>query len=82
MNQNPFSQLPDEAFIRLKTLLAWGLVPFSASTLWRKAREGTFPSPEKISPNCTAWRVGTIKRWLADPIHFDEAKDKTAGERQ
>ena len=39
-------------------------LPFSASTLWRKVREGTFPAPTKLSDAITAWRVGDVRAWL------------------
>lgn len=38
-----FDELPDSAFIRLKTLIAAGVVPFSASTVWRKVKCKEFP---------------------------------------
>ena len=61
-----FDALPDSAFVRLNQLLA-GVLPFSASTTWRKVRSGQFPQPVKVSCQVTAWRVGDVRRWLADP---------------
>ena len=69
----PFSQLPDEAFIRQKTLLQQGLIPWSAASLWRKCRSKKFPQPVKISPGITAWRVRDIREWLADPAGYGSA---------
>ena len=66
----PFSQLPDEAFIRQKALLQLGIVPWSAASLWRKCRSQQFPQPVKISPGITAWRVRDIREWLADPADY------------
>lgn len=40
-------------------------LPFSASTLWRKVREGTFPEAVKLGDAITAWRVGDVRKWLA-----------------
>jgi prophage regulatory protein len=59
-----FADLPDEAYIRLKHLLNQQLVPYSASTLWRKCRKKEFPSPIKVSAGITAWRVGDVRRYL------------------
>lgn len=70
MQPPDFNRLPDDALIRLVFLMSWGLVPFSASTLWRKVRNGDFPSPIKVSTQVTAWRVGDIRRWLASPAAF------------
>jgi prophage regulatory protein len=65
-----FDDLPDDAFIRLSLLIAWGLIPFSASTLWRKCRSGQFPQPLRVSSQVTAWRVGDIREWLKNPSEF------------
>lgn len=62
-----FDKLPDEALIRQSQLLGTGLIPFSASTLWRMVRRGTFPPPIKLSAGITAWRVADIREWLDSP---------------
>jgi predicted DNA-binding transcriptional regulator AlpA len=59
-----FDDLPDNAFIRLRHLLALQLVPYSATTLWRKCRRNEFPKPVKVSAGITAWRVGEIRRHI------------------
>ena len=65
-----FDELPDSAFIRLNQLLATAVIPFSAATLWRRVRASTFPHPEKISSQVTAWRVGEIREWLKCPSSY------------
>jgi len=60
-----FTDLPDEALIRVKQLLQMQLVPYSATTLWRKCRANEFPRPIKISAGITAWRVGDIRKYLS-----------------
>jgi prophage regulatory protein len=62
--------LSDDAFVRLTNLIAFKLIPFSPSTLWRKVGKGEFPAPIKVSPGVTAWRVGDIRAWLNSPTHF------------
>lgn len=58
-----FSDLPDEAFIRLPTLkLLYGI---SASSCWRGVKHKTIPAPVKLSERVTAWNVGVIKADLA-----------------
>lgn len=42
------------------------VLPFSASTLWRLVGDGSFPKPIKFSERVTAWRVGDVRRWLAE----------------
>jgi len=70
MERPNFDSLPGEALIRLAVLLALGLLPFSASTLWRKVRRGAFPAPIKVSPNVTAWRVRDVRKWLSAPESY------------
>ena len=70
MQPPEFNRLPDDALIRLVFLMSWGLVPFSTSTLWRKVRNGEFPSPIKVSSQVTAWRVGDVRQWLTNPAEF------------
>jgi predicted DNA-binding transcriptional regulator AlpA len=50
------------SFIRQKQLLLQ--LPFSAPTLWRKVKAGTFPKPVKLGQNITAWRVEEVNQWI------------------
>lgn len=40
------------------------ILPFSAATLWRKVKNGTFPKPVKLSDRITAWRVSDVQDWM------------------
>ena len=51
-----------QGFIRQKSLLS--LVGFSAPTLWRKVKAGTFPRPVKLGQNMTAWRYEEVQAWM------------------
>jgi len=66
-----FDRLPDGAFIREAQLVQSpkrpetpAPLPFSAPTLWRKVKAGTFPKPIKLSERVTAWNVGAVRAWL------------------
>lgn len=61
---NKFDDLPDIAFIQIRPLIDYGILPYSATTIWRKCRDGSFPKPVKVSTGITAWRVGEIRRYL------------------
>ena len=76
-----FDELPDSAFIRLKTLIKTGAVPFSASTVWRKVKCKEFPSPVKISQKITAWRVSDIRKWQIFPDSYTEKIILSAGSK-
>jgi prophage regulatory protein len=67
-----FDALPDSAFVRESHLVQSpkrpGVpvpLPFSAPTLWRKVKNGTFPAPVKLSERVTAFNVGKVRQWLA-----------------
>lgn len=51
-------------FIRQKQLLP--ILGFSAPTLWRKVRDGSFPKPVKLSSNITAWSKAEILLWIEE----------------
>jgi len=57
--------LPDAGFARLPAVShAAGI---GSSTVWLWVRKGKFPSPLKIGPRVTAWRVEDVRQWMADP---------------
>jgi prophage regulatory protein len=67
-----FDALPDSAFIREAQLVQSpkrpdtpAPLPFSAPTLWRKVKAGSFPKPVKLSQRVTAWKVAEIRAWIA-----------------
>jgi prophage regulatory protein len=66
-----FDELADSAFIREAQLVQSpkrpgrpAPLPFSAPTLWRKVKAGTFPKPTKLSERVTAWSVGSVRAWI------------------
>ena len=66
-----FDELPDTAYARQVQLIRDPKrpnlptpLPFSAATLWRKVREGTFPAPVRLGAAITAWKVGDVRAWL------------------
>ena len=71
IHHSVFDALPDSAYIRESQLVQSPKrpdtpvpLPFSAPTLWRKVKAGTFPKPVKLSERVTAWNVGTVRAWL------------------
>ena len=66
-----FDALANGAFIREAQLVrshrrpeSPAPLPFSAPTLWRKVKAGTFPKPIKLSERVTAWKVGDVRAWI------------------
>lgn len=68
--QNQVITLPLTGYVRQPLLVGdskngtLGILPFSASTLWRRVRAGTFPAPVKLSDRITAWKAEDIRQWL------------------
>lgn len=62
-------ELPDTAMLRPGQVASKkgkpGLLPVSESTLWRWVQAGKFPRPVKLSERVSAWKVGTVRAWLA-----------------
>ena len=76
-----FDTLPDSAFIRESQLVqspkrpaSPAPLPFSAPTLWRKVKAGTFPAPVKLADRVTAWKVGDVRAWIAGQCATQQAK--------
>ncbi len=53
-SESGYMRLPE-----LKQLLQW-----SASTIWRKSRDGSFPAPIKLSAGITCWSRQAVASWL------------------
>ena len=71
INQSVFDALPDSAYIRDSQLVQSpkrpgvpAPLPFSAPTLWRKVKAGTFPKPVKLSERVTGFQVGAVRAWM------------------
>lgn len=40
-----------------------GLLPVSAETIWRWARDGRFPKPIRLSNKVTVWDAQEVQAW-------------------
>jgi predicted DNA-binding transcriptional regulator AlpA len=58
-----FDKLPATAFVRLPVVCA--LFAISAPTVWRRAKSGELPAPQKIGKRITAWQVGELRKTQA-----------------
>ena len=59
---SPDERLHQPRYIRQKQLMM--LLPFSAATLWRKVKAGTFVAPIRLSARVTAWNRASVEAWL------------------
>ena len=51
--------LPETGFVRLSQILA--LIPICRSSWWVGVKAGRYPTPYKLGPRTTAWRVEDIR---------------------
>lgn len=58
-----FDRLPDSAFVRLPVVQA--LFSCSDETVRRRVKAGVLPAPVKLGARTTAWRVGDLRKTLA-----------------
>lgn len=59
-----FDKLPDDMLVRVPVVS----VLFSASepTIWRWVKQGLIPAPTKVGPGISAWKVGGLRKTLAE----------------
>lgn len=73
---NPTGTLPETGYVRQSQLIPT-VLPFSSTTLWRKVKDGSFPTPTKLSSRVTAWRAEDVREYLSDPTGY---RGHTSGE--
>lgn len=55
-----FEHLPNSANVAQPVVE--GLYGISGPTLWRRVKDGGIPKPRQLSPGCTRWNVGELRR--------------------
>ncbi len=83
--ENQSNVLPATGYIRQKELVGCratpkraaqsGIIPFSATTLWRKVNAGEFPKPVRLSENVIAWPVEVVRKWMESKDAPEAAPD-------
>jgi len=64
-------QLPESGFLRLPQIIGDSkrgipaLIPVSKSAWWDGCRTGKYPTPLKLGPRTTVWRVEDIRTLIA-----------------
>ena len=64
--QLPFSELSNEAFVRLPVVTS--VTALGRSTIYDEIESGHFPPQHKLTRHAVGWRVGDIRAWLRDPV--------------
>jgi len=40
------------------------IVSLSVSTIWERAKQGTFPRPHKLGDKITRWKSTDVQQWM------------------
>jgi predicted DNA-binding transcriptional regulator AlpA len=69
--------LPDSGFVRLRAILGpIGPIPVGRSTWWAGVRSGRYPSPIKLGPRLTAWRVEDIRALIRNGANVGPRRER------
>lgn len=66
----PIQTLPDDALVDIK--VTSDMVGLKSTAIYDKIKKGIFPVPERLGTRCTRFRLGKLRRWLADPWGYIE----------
>lgn len=77
----PFAQLPDDALVDKH--VARDVTGLGDTERYERIRKGMYPAPVLLGPRCSRYRVGDLRRWLADPLNWraGTASDHTSPKR-
>ena len=51
-----------EQYLRLPQVVA--ITAIAKSTVWKWIKTNGFPSPIKLSPKCSAWKLSEVEAWM------------------
>lgn len=60
--------LPDDALVAKDIRRA--VTGLGDSQTYALIQQGRFPPPLKLGPRCSRWRMGSLRRWLVDPLGY------------
>ena len=69
--QLPFSEMPDDAIVRLPQVKA--MTGLSRSTIYENVAAGRFPKQQKLTRHAVGWRLGDIRAFVRDPLNWKPA---------
>jgi prophage regulatory protein len=74
------ANLPPEALLRLPEVIA--LVGLCRASIYARAAKRSFPPPIKLTAHASGWRLGDVRKWLADPTGWKPQHDPVAASRK
>jgi len=76
MQDDAMTSESPERILRIQAVL--DRTGLSRATLYRKMRNGTFPTNIRISTRCAGWRESAISEWMKNPMFYGVA-DRPVG---
>ena len=64
MTGDRLEELGIDYYVRLKDVVQ--IVGLSRASVYRLLQAGDFPKPFNLSERCVAWRISTLKQWMAE----------------
>jgi prophage regulatory protein len=65
---NTETRLPGDDMALVTARLAEYTTGLKKSSRYARAAAGTYPKPVVLSPRCSRYRAGDLRRWLDDPM--------------
>jgi prophage regulatory protein len=62
MEKNGQGHITTDRLIRLKELTR--IIGYSATSIWRRCKDGSFPLAVRIGPAAVAWRWSEVEEWI------------------
>ena len=66
LGRSAATNAPLPRLLRLREVL--NLTSLGRSTVWDRARRGTFPKPAKLGPRTTVWNAAEVEQWIAEAL--------------
>ena len=71
-----------DRLVRVKELKT--IVGISATSIWRRCKEGQFPEAVRVGPGAVAWRLSEVNAWMnsRQTVSTPTAKSVTTNSRR
>ena len=78
MTSNPQMLLPGDDMALVTGDVAERATGLKKSSRYAKGAAGSYPKPIALSPRCSRYRAGDLRRWLEDPLGWNPAMSMDA----
>lgn len=64
----PLADLPDDALVPKEIRRA--MTGLGDTTAYKLIKENRYPAPVRLTATCVRWRMGDLRRYVADPVNY------------